>query len=640
MQRHLAIIILIVLLCKTGRAQDYISLETVSSKVGKLHNNAKELLKEEEYEKAASQLAKALVIEPTFIDGYMLLSEVRFKSGDVDQAISAMEDAVSIDSIYHVRNLLSLSRMYELSMRYQDAGEALTSYLRNAELNTSRRDALRGMIHIYAFRDSLMKNPVAFDLEPIAGQINTDADEALPAISIDGSRMIFTRREGRFENLHTSNWSNEQKEWGVGRSISRSQEEYNEGAHAISADGTIMAFTACNRRDALGSCDIYIMMLQENGSWTLPTNLQTVNSSAWDGQPAFSADGRTLYFSSSRKGGQGKRDLWVSRLENQAGNAAWSPPQNLGPNINTSGNESSPYLHYDDRTMYFMSDGHEGMGDYDLFRAILRDGHWSIPTNLGYPINTPGREGAMTIHPDGTKAYYTLESDLGTMDIFEYDLPASLKPQTISYVKGLVYDNKSKMPLSGRVTIFALRDSTIKFNYTSHSDGTFMAAIPHGEKYGIHVTHPDYVFYSEQFEIESHKPYSAIDLKAPLNPLIEISDTGKTDPIILRNVEFETGSARLLNDSYVELQQLKSLLLADPAIRMEIRGYTDNVGDAKSNLELSQKRAESVYRWLVTNGVQPERMTFEGLGENFPIADNDTEAGRQRNRRTEFVILK
>lgn len=241
------------------------------------------------------------------------------------------------------------------------------------------------------------------------------------------------------------------------------------------------------------------------------------------------------------------------------------------------------------------------------------------------------------MHPGGSIAYFTRETqDEGTMDIWQFELPPYMRPSRVSYIDGLVFDNATNLPLSAQIEVFALEGDD-SYSYISGSDGSFIAALSHGRAYGIHVSAPGYAFYSARFEVDE-EPYSRKAVRSPLEPL-QVQDSAKPAPIILNNVEFEFGSTELTSASRPELDRLKDLLITNPAIEIEIRGHTDNVGDPDSNLQLSKGRAKALFDWLVAGGVDASRLSYMGYGEEVPIADNTTDEGRQRNRRTEFLIL-
>jgi outer membrane protein OmpA-like peptidoglycan-associated protein/Tol biopolymer transport system component len=623
------------LLCGTLHAQDYVTLKNADSKLLKLYHSAQDLSKTLDYNKALERLDKALKSESRFIDALILKSEVLYSQGKPVLAIEPLEASIIIDSLYNTRNLYSLARLYEFKEDFSKAVSLLNTYIRLGNLSEKRRTDVDARIISLDFKYELVSNPVDFNPLPLPGMINTDADEALPAVTIDGMRMVFTRRESGVEDLYYSKWNDELEQWEEGIPMSSINSILNEGAHTISADGSVLAFTSCNRRKSIGSCDIYVARKLSDATWTPASNPEELNSVAWDGQPALTADGRGMYFSSSRTGGKGNRDLWYSELQT---NGHWSTPVNCGETLNTKGNESSPFLHYDDRTLYFMSDGHPGMGDYDIFISSKNGKNWSPPRNIGYPINTTKREGGLSVHPNGQTAYFTIESEKGgTMEIYQFDLPKELQPAVISYLSGLVFDSDSKLPVEADISIFALQDSNEFYRYQSRSDGTFTAALSHGQPYGVHVTTPGYTFYSLQFEFDSIIPYGKQDVRIPLQKITEEVKTPHT-PIILQNVEFESASSTLLPSSLTELKRLLDLLNEHSKIHIQILGHTDNVGDPKANQQLSEDRAKAVYDWLIQSEVAQNRLSYKGLGESAPIDSNTTKEGRQKNRRTEFMV--
>lgn len=616
-------------------AQDYISVENASSKLIKSLDAAKELTKAKKYDKALDRLDKALNSEPRFIDALILKSEILYVKGKATEAVGPLEESIALDSFYNPRNLYSLARLYELNEEFLAAAQRMQAYVDLGNLSQTRSSEIALRITSLEFKDSLVNSPVDFNPVILPGHVNTDADEALPAVTIDGQSMVFTRRENRVEDLYHAGFNQEKQHWGQGIPMSSINSVLNEGAHTISADGTVIAFTSCNRRKSIGGCDIYVARQLGNGEWTTVINPEELNSTSWDGQPALTADGRGIYFSSSRKGGQGNRDLWYSELQT---NGRWSTPVNCRTPLNTKGNESSPFLHYDDRTLYFMSDGHPGMGDYDIFTSFKKGDDWSKPLNIGYPINSTRREGGLSVHPNGQTAYFTVESEKGgTMDIYQFDLPEELQPGVISYLTGLVYDSETKLPVRATISIYPLEEPDEEYIYHVRSDGTFSAALAHGQPYGLHVTASGYTFFSMQFKFDSVRPYGNEDLRIPLQPVKVVESTSRV-PIVLQNVEFESGSSTLLTSSYSELELLLKMLIENPEITIKIQGHTDNVGDSDSNLTLSELRAKAVYDWLIQNEMAGERISYQGFGETEPIDSNDTDQGRQRNRRTEFVV--
>jgi outer membrane protein OmpA-like peptidoglycan-associated protein len=409
----------------------------------------------------------------------------------------------------------------------------------------------------------------------------------------------------------------------------------NEGAQTLSGDGRLMIFTACNRSNGLGRCDLYYS-IKEGERWSLPRNLgKPVNTTYRETQAAITPDGRTLYFSSDRPGGKGLHDIWVSHSDD---NGQWSVPENLGDVINTKGIEMSPFIHPDNQSLYFSSDGLIGLGGYDLFVSRKDStGKWQKPVNLGYPINTNRDEIGLIVNSRGDKAYYSSDVNKSNgKDIFVFDLPMQDRPVMVTYMKGKVFDSDDNQLLRAQFELVDLE--TGKNIYRSFSDsltGEFIISIPVNRNYMLNVSRKGYLFYSENFSLKNNylvdKPY----LKdVPLQPL----KVGNR--IVLRNVFYETDSYELKKASTSELNKVVRFLQANPEIKIEISGHTDDTGDLDYNQKLSENRAKTVADYLISESIKAERIVSKGYGENLPVASNNTEEGRAQNRRTELKIIE
>ena len=336
---------------------------------------------------------------------------------------------------------------------------------------------------------------------------------------------------------------------------------------------------------------------------------------------------------SNRKGGYGGMDIWKCYIKDDN---TWSEPVNLGSKINTSGNEMSVFIHPDNQTLYFSSNGHPGMGKDDLFLSRTDEsGEWGEPQNLGYPINTPGDEWRLVVNAKGDKAYYASDrpGGYGLLDLYVFDLPANEKPQTVTYFKGKVYDALSKLPLGARFELIDLNTGKqVTLSYANNTTGEFLVCLPPNKNYGLNVSKDGYLFYSENFDLSTYK--SAEPFQADV-PLVSLKPGSK---MILKNIFFETAKFNLKDQSKFELNKLIAFLNNNSAIKIEIGGHTDNIGDKKSNQLLSENRAKAVYEYLIAAKIPAERLTYNGYGDRQPIADNKTEVGRAKNRRTEFMI--
>jgi outer membrane protein OmpA-like peptidoglycan-associated protein len=395
-----------------------------------------------------------------------------------------------------------------------------------------------------------------------------------------------------------------------------------------------MYFTACNREDGKGSCDIYFAV-KEGNQWGPPVNLGSpVNTSAWEAQPSISPDGRTLYFVSSREGGIGGMDLWKSERDT-SGN--WTQPVHLGDVINTTGDEMSPFIHADNRTLYFSSTGHLGMGGFDIFKSKRSEsGEWSVPENLGYPINTFHDEIGMIVNAEGSRAYYSSDrmKDSGK-DLYMFDLHEEARPVSVSYMKGIVYDSETRRRLEARFELIDLSTSQLSMQSSSDpSSGEFLITIPTNRDYALNVSRPGYLFYSENFSLQGIS-----SMEEPYLMDIPLQSIKSGEKVILRNIFFAFDSSELLEESFIELEKLTEFLNRNPSVRIRINGHTDIVGTDEYNLKLSDQRALSVVRFLKDQGIQESRLESKGFGSSMPLDTNETQEGRARNRRTEFEVL-
>ncbi|TVR71194.1 MAG: tetratricopeptide repeat protein, partial [Marinilabiliales bacterium] len=560
------------------------------------------------------------------------------------------------DAVDHFRQAVSVNAEF-YPLVYFNKGNALMALGRYEEARTSynklssyndvperiRRSAGQKILNC-EFAIEAMKNPVPFDPVDIGPAINSEDDEYWPTLTADEQVLIFTRQTKRDtsgrrvppnlrEDFYVSYFAG--NEWTPAREIGPPlSSELNEGAPSVTADGRLIFFTGCNREDGHGSCDIYFAERTGN-KWGEPVNLgPPVNTTAWEAQPSVTPDGQTLFFSSNRRGGLGNMDLWYS---NYLGNGRWDAPVNMGEVINTPGNEMSPFIHADNTTLYFSSDGHTGMGGYDLF-VIRRDdeGGWTAPLNLGYPLNTHHDEIGLIVNARGDRGYFASDRMTGLVrDIYTFELYPEVRPKEVSYMKGTVFDAETRRRLSAGFELIDLETAeTVIQSLSDPVTGEFLVPITMGRNYALNVSGEGYLFYSDHFSLSGFTPQSDPYLKdIPLNPIREGEKT------VLRNIFFEFDSYELKPESIVELDYLVSFLNNNPAIRIRINGHTDNVGGADYNKELSDRRVESVAGYLYQAGISPQRVEYRGFGETMPVATNETEEGRALNRRIEFEII-
>lgn len=590
-----------------------------------------------EYNKAISYFKQAIKKEPGYLDAYDALANTYQKKNELDNAIGTYQKLLSLKPDHYFA-LYELGDIYFLQEKLDSSEYYYRQFLKVNKTNDRYAKAADvRMINISFTRDA-MKNPV--DITPVnmGLSINTQEQEYSPAFSIDEQTLYITRRTGDMsdsrpnEDIYYATKQGEdwEKIKNLGPPINTIE---NEGAFSVSADGHYIFFTSCSRPGGKGQCDIWLTIDKE-GKWSEPLNLQApINTKYWESQPSIASNGRVLYFSSDRPGGYGGIDLWKSEF----GSEGWSKPVNLGPEINTSKDEQFPFIHSDNITLYFSSEGHPGMGKSDLFITQLKpDESWQTPKNLGYPINTTGYDWNMIVNRNGSTAYYSsdkMPDGKGGLDIYTFELPEGLRAKQVSYVKGLVRDAKTKQPLQTSVILTPLDESPNTTSYTNKNTGLFVVPLKADVRYALTIDKKGYLFHSEYFDmpnVPADKPFElTIDLQK-----VEV---GKS--VVLNNIFFDTDKFLLKEESQTELEKLLAFLKENKEINIEIAGHTDNVGSSSYNLTLSENRAKSVSNYLMENGIEQGRLTYKGYGDSKPITANDTEAGRAKNRRTEFTVL-
>ena len=626
--------------------ENYVTEKNADGRLKKRYDKAREYARANDFERALAELEKLLGDEPRFVDALIIRGAIYDEQKKYALSEASFEQAAQIAPFHEERvwYRLALSEMNQ--GKYEEAEVHFRQYLDGEPKSEQLRKQAADHLDQLQTIAELMRRPVPFEPVSLGDKINTEESETLPSFTADGQYLIYTRLVKGQEDFFISEKID--GEWQEGQPLEDLNTPLNEGAQSISADGRLLVFTSCDRRDGLGGCDLYFAEFRD-GQWTRPANMgRPVNSAAWESQPSLSASGRQLYFASNRKGTIGGSDLWVSTLQPDG---RWGEPQNLGREINTNREDAAPFIHPDSRTMYFMSEGHPGMGGFDLFVARKDDeGRWGSVKNLGYPINTTGNEGALIVSLDGQTAYFTsnrigrneIYKD-GGFDLFSFELYPEARPDPVTYVKAVVRDAETGAFLSATVEFIDLAASRVHSSAVTAADGGFLVCLPLGKDYSLNVSRPDYLFYSENFALtgktSQENPFL---LNIELNRIPEKSgspEMSKPKPVVLRNVFFETASAELKPASRIELDRLRQLLEHNDQLRIRINGHTDNVGADEANQRLSEARAKAVYGYLIEKGIAPERLQYKGFGESMPIAPNDTPEGRQQNRRTEFEVL-
>lgn len=622
---------------------------TQNKKAIKLFEQAKQETNQGMYSKSLHSLQAAIVLDSTFLEAYLMNSDIYLELDSVPLQIKALETAIRINASKYPKLHYNLGNAYYRSGFYQKAIDSYTNYLGYTSSKETFVSKARVNIEKCKAAVNLLKHPVPFNSKNMGTNINSSDDEYWPSLTVDGKMIIFTRLMGTDaqagqnramvqEDFYTSQLVD--NEWQPSEPLSSINTTNNEGAQSISSDGKLLFFTSCSRNDGIGSCDIYFSR-NKGGKWSVPQNVgEPVNSPAWESQPSISANGETLYFVSSRKGGKGGMDIWKCNLLafSDRGIPVWSNAIDLGDSINTPGNENSPFIHPDNKTLYFSSDTWPGMGGFDIFYSRRRnDLVWNKPHNIGYPINSIKDEQGLVVDASGKNAYFSSDraGSLGR-DIYSFEITGDAQPTPVSYVKGKVMDGDSGEPLCANVELIDLNDpkSVIK-GESCWEKGEFLMCLPLGKEYAFTVFKEEYLFYSENFQLKQK-----MDFVDPYILEIKLKKIEIGGSVVLRNVFFNSGSFELLPESMGELQRLIDFLIANKTLSVEVEGHTDNVGGEEKNLSLSQSRAKEVYKYLVGKGIEESRLAFKGYGYSQPVSSNETPEGRALNRRTEFKITR
>lgn len=621
----------------TGAVAQSYDPSTINKKAVQYYEQALERANEDNLISAVGLLQKAIETDKNYVDAYLTLAAVYGRLKNYKSSIQQYEKAFALDPVYTIEYRSPYSRHLAATGEFEKALAAINELLeKKPPKNSTTLDAILKRKKTYEFAVAYAKNNPAhnyvFAPQNLGASVNSSFLEYLPASSIIDSGLIFTRRlSGGNEDFFYS--KKEKDGWAIAKKMEGINTAQSEAAQTMSADGEWIIYSANGRADSYGDYDLYMAQRTPDG-WVDTYHFNgRINSDQWESQPSLSADRKDLYFASRRPGGYGGIDIYVCHLQP---NGYYSDPENLGPNVNTAGDDQCPFIHADNQTLYFTSNYWPGYGDDDLFLVRKEGiGKWSVPVNLGYPINTVEKEGTLFITADGRTAYYAGErSDTkGGLDIYTFELPEQVRPLKTLWVKGTVKDKKNNKELPSVVELIDLKTKEIASQIRTERDGSYFITLPVGKDYAFTVSQKGYLFYSDNFLMSGRSPDSTYEKNILLQP-IEANAS-----IVLKNVFFDLNKFELKPESQVELEKLVQLLNENPSLKIEISGHTDNIGKPADNLLLSNNRAKAVVTYLIGKNIAAARLTAKGYGETKPVADNKTEEGRAANRRTEMKVI-
>lgn len=638
--------------CLFGQEVNDSCPEYKSSRADKAYDKAIRAYTQREYAECIGLMKEVTEIEPDYVDAYFVLGLIYIKESRMNLKAAKQNflKVISICPMYDVYAYYHLARIAYGAQEYQAAFDFISVFLEDVDKIKTDEDyeeatRIKEFSKFYA---EMLSNPVPFDPKPVPG-ISTEYDEYLPIISPDNEMALFTRKMKFLpskDNLTSQSVYKErfmyslreEDEFDRGTLMPAPFNKYdNEGGATLTINNRLLYYTLCKFASGKSyyNCDICFSE-NINGTWTPIESLgESVNGdNSWESQPSITSDGKTLYFVSDRPGGSGGYDIYLTH-KNEDGE--WGFPENLGPDINTAGNEKAPFIHTDSQTLYFSSDGLMGLGGYDIFYSRLKpDGSWSKPKNIGYPINSFDDDVGFFVSTDGHYGYFASNKfeGFGGWDLYSFDLYEAARPEKVLIVKGRI----SNLPVKD------FKDARVEVKNTETKKITeFDVDTLTGEYFGAVLLRNDYIMtVKKKGYVQETKYISKIDPRnsKPLNVLTEMKPIEVGKSYRLNDIYFDFNSVEFKEESTVVIREFYAFLFDNPTMKVSIEGHTDNIGNDQANLVLSQNRAKAVYDELIRLGIDGERLGYKGFGESKPIDTNETEDGRAKNRRTVFVIIE
>ena len=577
----------------------------------------------------------------------------------------ALDPRISLDMKYNDVNLL-LAKAYHLDYQFDKAIESYKAHqgALTPEQLAEEAKMIDKRLEECKIAKELVANPARVFVDELGNLVNSAYPDYRPVIVPEENMLMYTSaRENTtggkrdddswyYEDIYVSYYNDGR--WTLPENSFDLNSNNHDATAGIASDGSILFVYKSS-----GGNNLYASVLVDN-VYAMPEKLDNeINMGLRQTSASLSFDKKTLYFTSQLEDGYGGLDIYTSRLDEKD---RWQDARNIGAVINTPYDEEGVFISPDGKTLYFSSKGHNSMGGYDIFKSEYRDGQWQQPQNLGYPINTPDNDVFFTLAANKQRGYYSSKKKdgYGGQDIYMITFLGASKPLAMSddkvlpsfrtaaaapsispmieqntILEGVILDAATLTPLQATIEITDNSKNEILASFESNSNsGAYLISLKPGKNYGITVTKQDYLFHSENFNI----PEDAVARKIKKDILLKKVEVGSK--IVLNNIFFDFNKATLRPESVAELDRLYKLMKESPSLKIEISGHTDNIGSASYNQKLSEDRAKSVVDYLSDKGISTDRMVYKGYGFDRPVASNETEEGRQQNRRTEFEIME
>ncbi len=622
---------------------------------------AQDFVNQKEYRKAKKQLQYTIKRKKDFAVAYRELGKIHLELDEYAEAAEVFEEC------FDFNQKISRAAYFECGEAFfksNDIQKALYYYKKYKELKGGKYTNKKKESGLELDYDKLLPvrerncyfilnldtdtGPFAY-AESLGESINTEKDEYLPTVVEAGQRLVYTQRaKGKDEDIMVSTL-NDKATWKKGRKIGyKINTENNEGMAKFATHGKTFYYAGCERADSEGGCDIYEAELVD-GEVSQTNRMEGLNSEYWDSQPSITCNGRFMYFASNRPGGVGGSDIWMSEMQ---ANGEWGAAINLGEGVNTTYDEESPFIATDGHTLYFSSNGHDGMGDGDFFISRKTEqGVWTKAQNMGVPFNSQCKELGIFVQGDGKTAYFASSrfGGRGGLDLYRTVLPPEFRPTGMMPVEGMIIDAKTQEPISTEITIIRKGQKQV---LQSDEKGWFFTCLVGNKGYSFQVEERGYEhFVSAVFLPASNSEEATpvlIKLERPKpkpkpKPKIrqQVSEV-KVAPSEQRTIRvlvyFDFDSHELKSLDKKRLNNIVRLLQKEQGWKVVVVGYTDNIGNAEYNKKLSERRANSVVTYLKGGGVQIDNIIKkEGKGA---LGDERDDAQKRLNRRVEVVLTK